>query len=186
MKLIIGLGNPGSDYAGTRHNAGFEVVDAIATANDAAWSEDAKRHALVARMTVDETPIILAKPTSFMNESGTAVQALASYYKVAPEEILVIQDEMDILPGKMAFIASGGAAGHNGITDIQEKMGRTDINRLRIGIGRPTGQVAKESWVLEKATGEDKEAITAAIKSGASAATDWATIGLAKAMNRWN
>lgn len=186
MKLIIGLGNPGSDYAGTRHNAGFEVVDAIAATHEATWSEDAKRHVFVARVTIDETPIILAKPTTFMNESGTAVQALASYYKVAPEDMLVIQDEMDILPGKIAFIASGGAAGHNGITDIQEKMGRSDINRLRIGIGRPVGQITKENWVLEKATGDDKKAITTTIKSAASAAIDWATIGLAKAMNKWH
>lgn len=182
MKLIIGLGNPGKPYVGTRHNTGFEAVNRLAKELDATWSKDEKRHAEISR----QDDVIIAKPTTFMNESGQAVQSLASYYKVGLEDLLIIQDEMDLPPGRIAFLAQGGAAGHNGIEDIQEKMGNKEICRLRIGIGRPTSAQTKESWVLGKAMDDEREAWEKGVEKAGQAIQDWIRDGLAKAMNRWN
>ncbi len=182
MKLIVGLGNPGIEYEKTRHNAGFLSVDALVTDEGAAWSEDAKHHAWVAKCQIAGTTILLAKPTTFMNLSGEAATALASYYKVGPEDILIVQDEMDLPPGAMAFLAKGGAAGHNGITSIQELFGRSDIDRLRIGIGRPEGLIPTEDWVLQNADERTLETIARA----PDAIRTWITDGLDAAMTQWN
>lgn len=186
MKIILGLGNPGTEYAHTRHNAGFDVLDRIAATNAVEWAGDSKRKANVVKMQIDGTAVLLAKPTTYMNESGDALQALASYYKVTPEDILVVHDEMDLSTGRLAFLKSGGDAGHNGIADIQERMATKEIPRLRVGVGRPTGMIPKEDWVLGKATGEAAKQIQEAINNAAEAAIDWVKDGLAKAMNAWN
>lgn len=186
MKLIVGLGNPGKKYERTRHNAGFDAVDALAKASGLEGKEQAKHNAWIAKGAVGDVPVLLAKPTTYMNESGSAVQALLSYYKVAPEDLLIIQDDMDLLPSRMAFLAKGGAAGHNGIADIQERLGSDGIARLRIGIGRPTGQMAKEDWVLGTPDAEERTLIDGAVQNAAKAATEWITSGLNKAMNIWN
>jgi len=180
MKLVVGLGNPGKQYENTRHNAGFLAVDGLL--NDAAWTVDSARNASVAKLTVDGQSVIVAKPTTFMNLSGEAVRALASYYKVGPSDILIVQDEMDLQPGSLAFLAKGGAAGHNGIDSIHDALGRNDVARLRIGIGRPTPPMAKEDWVL----GKLDEATLDAISRTTQAINDWITKGLEKAMNEWN
>lgn len=180
MKLLIGLGNPGKEYVNTRHNAGFLAVDELV--KDAAWTKDALHKAEVAKLTVDGQSVIVAKPQTFMNLSGETVRGLASYYKVAMEDILIVQDEMDLEPGMLAFIAKGGAAGHNGIISIQEAMGTDSIARLRIGVGRPTPPIAKEDWVL----GKIDEASQETTKRAALAMNDWITNGLEKAMNEWN
>lgn len=180
MKLIIGLGNPGKEYVNTRHNAGFIALDALADGES--WSKDVAHKAEVAKLTIDGQSIILAKPTTFMNLSGDAVQALASYYKVEPSNVLIVHDEMDLQPGMLAFLAKGSAAGHNGITSIQETMGRDDITRLRIGVGRPTPPIAKEDWVL----GKIDEASEVTAGRAAEAIRNWVTEGLERAMNTWN
>jgi PTH1 family peptidyl-tRNA hydrolase len=182
MKLIVGLGNPGKEYGRTKHNAGFLAVDALADAAGAVWSDDAKRKTVLAKTTIDGQTVLLAKPQTFMNLSGEAVQAVSSYYKVAPKDILVVQDELDLAPGSMAFLAKGGDAGHNGIASIQEKMGMTDIARLRIGIGRPAPPQAKEDWVL----GPIEEETLKTIEKTSDAIKDWIQDGLTKAMNKWN
>lgn len=138
MKLILALGNPGTKYEGTRHNAGFEALDYLA----AAWSagpfeKDAKRSAEVAKASVTGESVLLAKPDTFMNESGSAVSALLHFYKLSPADLLVLHDDMDIASGTYRFTASSRAAGHNGVADVIEKLGTQDFARLRIGIGRP-------------------------------------------------
>ena len=183
MKLIVGLGNPGKEYAASRHNAGFLVVEALA--DGATWTSMPKLHAEIAKIKTSfflGQTILLAKPTTFMNLSGESVRAVASYYKVKPEDILIIQDEMDLAQATFAFLAKGGPAGHNGIMSIHEHMGRTDIARLRVGVGRPTPPIAKEDWVL----GKMDDATLAAIPRGSQAAKDWAAQGIAKAMTTWN
>jgi peptidyl-tRNA hydrolase, PTH1 family len=143
MKLIIGLGNPGNEYATSRHNAGFMVVETLA--DGATWASMPKLRADIAKIKTSfflGQTILLAKPTTFMNLSGEALRAISSYYKIAPEDILVIHDEMDLSPGSLAFLAKGGPAGHNGIISIHEQMGRTDIARLRLGVGRPAPPIA--------------------------------------------
>ena len=182
MKLIIGLGNPGKEYERTRHNAGFLGVDAFADSAGAKWSEDAKRKAMVAKANMDGQAVLLAKPLTYMNLSGEAVRAVSSYYKVDLNDLLIVQDELDLAPGSMAFLAKGGDAGHNGIASIQEKLGTTEIARLRIGIGRPAPPQAKEDWVLGPIA---KETIETVAKTP-DAIADWIRDGLTKAMNKWN
>ena len=138
MKLIIGLGNPGKNYEGTRHNLGFFAVDAFVREQGGTWKADVKRKANVCALVLGKEKVVLAKPTTFMNLSGEAVQALASFYKVGHEDILLIHDEMDLVPGRIQLKPEGGRdAGHNGVASIQERLGTKALPRLRIGIGRP-------------------------------------------------
>lgn len=138
MKLIIGLGNPGKKYQGTRHNLGFVALDALAQEEDGAWKNDEKRNAETCQITIGDEKIILAKPTTFMNASGDAAQALASFYKINHEDILIVHDELDLEPGRIQLKPEGGRdAGHNGVASVQERLGTKAIARLRLGIGRP-------------------------------------------------
>lgn len=182
MKLIVGLGNPGNEYERTRHNAGFLAVDLLVQDLGLSWKKDASLHAEIAKGTLDGTAVLFAKPTTFMNLSGDAVQAVSSYYKVGIGEILIVQDEMDLAPGLIAFKLGGGAAGHNGIASIQERLGTNDFARLRIGIGRPEGPIPSEDWVLGKMDPPTSDATTHA----PNAIKDWINLGLAKAMTEWN
>lgn len=182
MKLIIGLGNPGKEYEHTRHNAGFLALDLLADELGVSWKNDTSHHADVAKATIEGTSVLLAKPTTFMNRSGDAAQSLTSYYKVGIGDILVIQDEMDLAPGTIAFKQGGGTAGHNGIASVTERLGTSDIARLRVGVGRPVGPIAPEDWVLGKTEGPTHDAI----KKTPDAIKDWISHGLAKAMNTWN
>ncbi len=181
MKLIIGLGNPGKEYEKTRHNAGFLALDALAKKLDLTWSHDAKRNADITKGSIDGTRVILAKPTTFMNLSGDAVQALASYNKVKPDDILIVHDDMDFPPEKMAFKKGGGHSGHKGLASAIDRMGTNDLARLRIGIGHPTKQ-STEDWVLGKISKETLKAVNRA----PDAMRDWVTQGLVKTMNTWN
>lgn len=183
MKLLIGLGNPGSEYANTRHNAGFLAVDALARETDGAWETDGKRQAEVSKLHINDETVILAKPTTFMNVSGDAVQALASFYKASPNEIIVVHDEMDLPAGRIQIKLGGGDAGHNGIASIIERLGTDAFARLRIGIGRPTDpHIPGADYVLEKLSPKNDLVpldTTAAMR-------DWIEGGMEKAMNRWN
>ncbi|MBU1032451.1 MAG: aminoacyl-tRNA hydrolase [Patescibacteria group bacterium] len=186
MKLIIGLGNPGETYEHTRHNVGGAVVDLLIERLDLKLKKDTKRHAEFIKTEADGVSVVIAKPTTFMNASGSAVQALASYYKVEPKDILVIQDEMDLLPGKLSFLTKRGAAGHNGISDIQEKLGSKEFDRLRIGIGRPGTRIKTEDWVLNKPNKKEEALINSTLEKAGDAVLDWAIDGVNKAMNKWN
>lgn len=194
MKLIIGLGNPGKEYEGTRHNVGFTAVDELAEDTDGTWTKDAKRKAMVCKTAVGRKQVLLAKPTTFMNLSGEAVQALLSYYKVKPEDVLVVQDDMDLKPGRFKFAAAGSSGGHKGIESIYEQLG-TKIARFRIGIGHPKDEMddadAKSSaahpkpvvdFVLGPLSPEDAPNaldVSAAMR-------DWIEGGLEKASRAWN
>ncbi|MHB8831133.1 MAG: aminoacyl-tRNA hydrolase [Patescibacteria group bacterium] len=186
MKLIVGLGNPGKEYDGTRHNVGFSVVDLIAEANGAKWKTDTKHHAVITKIVVDDGQVILAKPTTFMNLSGQAVSALAKYYKVKPTDILIIQDELDLLPGTFRFSEGGRAGGHHGLESIQELLPKLELARLRLGIGRPATHKADKDWVLTKPKGKELELMEEATGLAAEAAIDWSIRGLRLAMNKWN
>ena len=133
IKLIVGLGNIGAEYEATRHNAGFRLVDALALASGVAFRAEKGFFGGVAKV----RGVYLLKPSTFMNRSGQAVAALAGFYKIAPEEILVAHDELDLPPGGVKMKFGGGHAGHNGLKDIQMRLGGPDFWRLRIGIGHP-------------------------------------------------
>jgi PTH1 family peptidyl-tRNA hydrolase len=168
IRLIVGLGNPGKEYERTRHNAGFWLVERFASASGAHFRKDPKYQALVARMGEGPggagTPgAWLLLPQSFMNASGRPVQMLAGFFKIKPEEILVVHDELDFPPGTARIKQGGGIAGHNGLKDISQRIGSHDYWRLRLGIGRPASASEMADYVLHKPSLEEKQAIDAAI-----------------------
>ncbi len=185
MKLIVGLGNPGKEYADTRHNLGFEVVDALAASMDASFKLQKDFKAEIAEIRIGSEKVLLAKPVTFMNLSGDAVRALASFFKLSVQDILIVHDEMDYAPGVFAFSTGSGPAGHNGIESVQEAVGTKEIARLRIGVGRPTVE-AKEDYVLGRPSASDRKLINGVIEDAGKAAQDWVSQGLTKAMNTWN
>jgi PTH1 family peptidyl-tRNA hydrolase len=161
IRLVVGLGNPGKEFERTRHNAGFWLVERFAQANHVALRKDGKFQALVGR--IDPAGVWLLMPQSFMNRSGSAVQMLAGFFKIKPEEMLVVHDELDFAPGVARLKQGGGIAGHNGLRDISQRIGSHDYWRLRIGVGRPPAGREGADYVLEKPMAEDKAAIDASI-----------------------
>lgn len=160
MKIIVGLGNPGPQYERTRHNVGFRIVDRLAEKWGWRWSERRAR-AILASGTVGTEKVVLAKPLTFMNLSGEAVAELARWYKVSPEDVVIIYDELDLPTGKVRLRTQGSAAGHNGMRDIIAKLHTSDFPRLRVGIGRPKqSQVEGRDHVLSAAHGDEAILLT--------------------------
>ena len=158
----MGLGNPGKEYERTRHNAGFWLVERFAAANGIALRKDPKFQALVGRH--EASGAWLLEPQSFMNASGRAVQMLAGFFKIKPEEILVVHDELDFPPGVAKMKQGGGIAGHNGLKDISQRIASHDYWRLRIGVGKPPADTEGADYVLQRPPAEEKEAIDASIQ----------------------
>lgn len=170
IKLVVGLGNPGTEYADTRHNAGFWLLDELAWQWKAAFKEEKKFFGDTARAKLPAGgEVWLLKPNTYMNRSGQAVQALAQFYKIAPQEILVVHDELDIAPGRIKFKLGGGNGGHNGLKDIQAKLGSTDFYRLRLGIGHPGERNEVVNYVLKKPRAEERDLIDQAVRKSADA-----------------
>ncbi|MDO4693639.1 MAG: aminoacyl-tRNA hydrolase [Eikenella sp.] len=167
IKLVAGLGNPGPEYADTRHNAGFWLVDELAWRWRVALHEEKKFFGQVARAALPGGDVWLLKPNTYMNRSGQAVQALAQFYKIAPQEILVVHDELDIAPGRIKFKQGGGNGGHNGLKDIQAKLGTADFYRLRLGIGHPGERNEVVHYVLKKPRADERELIDQAVHKSA-------------------
>ncbi len=163
IKLIAGLGNPGGEYEHTRHNAGFWFLDELAWQWKAVFKEEKKFFGEVARAARPEGDVWLVKPNTFMNRSGQAVAALAQFYKIKPEEILVVHDELDIPCGRIRFKLGGGNGGHNGLKDIQARLGTPGFYRLRLGIGHPGDRNLVVGYVLNKPSAEDRQAIDGAV-----------------------
>lgn len=162
IRLLVGLGNPGAEYEGTRHNAGFWWVDAAARVLGAHLSYDRAYHGLVARVNRPGDaagPVWLLQPQTYMNLSGKSVSALLRFFKIEPQQMLVVHDELDLLPGQIKLKQGGGAAGHNGLKDIQAQLGTPDFWRLRIGIGHPGVRAEVANWVLRKPAPDQREAI---------------------------
>ena len=150
IRLFVGLGNPGPEYESTRHNAGFWWVDALARELKVMPAPERAYHGLVARTSVAGQSVWLLQPQTFMNLSGKSVAALARFFKIAPEEILVVHDELDFAPGQVKLKRGGSHGGHNGLRDIHAQLGSSDYWRLRIGIGHPGAKAEVASWVLKK------------------------------------
>lgn len=165
IKLIVGLGNPGGEYRGTRHNAGADFVEQLARDTGAELRSEAKFFGLAGQTTVNSHSLRLLIPTTFMNRSGKAVAAIATFYKITPQEILIAHDELDIQPGTARFKRGGGHGGHNGLRDIIPALGNNrDFYRLRIGIGHP-GHASKVSgYVLSQPGAADRDRIDASIE----------------------
>ena len=150
IRLFVGLGNPGPEYDATRHNAGFWWIDALARELKVSLVMERSHHGLVGRTAVDGQAVWLLKPQAFMNLSGKSVASLARFFKIAPQEILVAHDELDILPGQVKLKRGGSHAGHNGLRDIHDQLGTDDYWRLRLGIGHPGAKSEVIHWVLKK------------------------------------
>ncbi|MEQ8800673.1 aminoacyl-tRNA hydrolase [Haliea sp.] len=170
ISMIAGLGNPGSDYRGTRHNAGADFVEALARQYGATLQAESRFFGLTARIQCAGHDLRLLVPTTFMNRSGQAVAAMASFYKVAPEAILVAHDELDIAPGTARFKRGGGHGGHNGLRDIVSCLGNNNsFARLRVGIGHPGHASRVTGYVLGKPTAVEREKIDASIDAAIDA-----------------
>ena len=161
IRLVVGLGNPGKEYERTRHNAGFWLVERYASAHGVALRKDPKFKALVGRT---DAGAWLLQPQSFMNLSGQPVQMLAGFFKIKPEEILVVHDELDFAPGVARIKQGGGIAGHNGLRDISQRLGSHEYWRLRLGVGKPPAGTEGGDYVLHKPAAEEKTLIDQAIE----------------------
>lgn len=173
-RLIVGLGNPGSEYAKTRHNAGFWFCERLADELGASLTHESRFHGVAGQVRGHERTgnVWLLLPTTFMNHSGQAVAALARFYRIEPAEVLVIHDELDLPPGGLRLKFGGGAGGHNGLKDITAHLGTQDYWRLRIGIGHPGDRNEVVNYVLKPPRREEAEAIAAALDR-ALAAWPW-------------
>lgn len=163
IRLLVGLGNPGPEYEATRHNAGFWFIDDVARQLGARLVPERSYFGLVARVNRPEGPIWLLEPMTFMNLSGKSVAALARFFKIAPNEILVAHDELDVQPGNAKMKIGGGHGGHNGLKDINAQLGSADYWRLRLGIGHPGVKAEVVDYVLCKPPAEQREAIEKSI-----------------------
>lgn len=159
IRLFVGLGNPGFEYEDTRHNAGFWWIDALASQWRATLQAERSYHGLVARVNHPQGPVWLLEPQTFMNLSGKSVAALARFFKIAPHEILVAHDELDLLPGQMKIKQGGSAAGHNGLKDMHAQLGSPNFWRLRLGIGHPGVRAEVVNYVLRKPPLSERELI---------------------------
>ena len=159
IKLFVGLGNPGPEYEATRHNAGFWWIDALSQQLKVPLSLDKNYHGQVARTTLNGQTVWLLKPLTYMNLSGKSVAALARFFKISPDEVLVAHDELDIVPGQVKLKRGGSHAGHNGLRDIHAQLGTADYWRLRIGVGHPGVKAEVINWVLKKPSQEHRVAI---------------------------
>ena len=162
IRLIVGLGNPGADYVDTRHNAGFWFLDLLVTHLSQAFRYEKRFNADEARFRSGDKDIILLKPRTFMNRSGQSVGAVMRFYKMRPEQILLVHDDLDLVPGDNRLKQGGGHGGHNGLRDTISHLGDNDFFRLRVGIGHPGDRDQVTDYVLHRPSLEDKELIQAA------------------------
>ncbi|HUL19039.1 MAG TPA: aminoacyl-tRNA hydrolase [Steroidobacteraceae bacterium] len=183
LRLIVGLGNPGTEYARTRHNAGFQLLDELARRHGAIFRSEPRHRAELARARIAGADLWLLKPMSYMNHSGEAVRSVATFYKVPVQSILVAYDELDFAPGVVRLKQGGGAAGHNGMRDVIAQMG-DGFWRLRIGIGHPGDRSLVLDYVLGRPSAADGELINAALAAAADAVPILLSEGAQIAMNR--
>ncbi len=185
--LIAGLGNPGPEYHNTKHNIGFLTLDKIqAHFNAPEFTINKKFHSLVSEVTIGEHKVILAKPLTFMNNSGQALRAIKDYYKVEMNNILPIYDDIDLDFGKLRIRPSGGAGTHNGMKSIIEHLGSEDFPRLRLGIGKPHPQQDLRDYVLDKFGKSEETELADFLKKTPLIAEEWIKTNIETAMNAWN
>jgi PTH1 family peptidyl-tRNA hydrolase len=183
LKLIIGLGNPGAEYARTRHNAGWWFVDGIAERFGGQWRREPRWRAQLARIRIDATDVWLAKPTDYMNRSGSPVAAIAGFYQIGAADILVAHDDIDLPPGICRLKQGGGHGGHNGVRDVIAHLG-ADFWRLRFGVGHPGARDLVIDAVLDRPTAAEQLAIDAALERASAIVPLLLTEGAQKAMHR--
>lgn len=184
IQLIVGLGNPGPQYEKTRHNAGFWFVDAIARAHNISLKPETRFQGEVGKGFIDGTEVWLLKPMAFMNRSGQGVAALARFYKIDAEQILIAHDELDLPPGTVRLKQGGGHGGHNGLRDTIAQLGSREFQRLRLGIGHPGHASQVADYVLTKPSGSDRQLIEEAVEKALDNLSLIVSGDQQKAMNR--
>jgi peptidyl-tRNA hydrolase, PTH1 family len=183
--IVLGLGNPDDEYGGTRHNAGAMVVARLA-ARAGVNLKRSRNRAQVAEIRDGDARVVLARPTSYVNESGGPASLLARWYKTPPERIIVVHDEIDLAAGKLQVRRDGGTAGHNGLKDIVKALGTPDFLRVRIGIGRPPGRQDPADYVLDRIPKREAEDFDVLLERAADAAMDLVHLPLERAQDRHN
>ena len=184
MKVVVGLGNPGQQYADTPHSIGFEAVDALAAGIDAAWESKKAFKCLMARGTLAGVPVLLVKPQTFMNLSGESVAPVVKYNNAQPADLLVVQDDIDLPVGRMRIRNGGSCGGHNGIRNIIEHLGTQDFTRLKLGVGKERGNVI--GHVLGKFDPESRKVMNVVVAEAVKAIVAIVREGPDKAMNIFN
>ena len=183
IELIVGLQNPGSAYAKTRHNVGGWLVEALVQEAQAEFNVEKKLHALLASIVLGQRPLKCALPLTYMNQSGLALRSLSQFYRIEVEKILVVHDDLDLAPGRIKLKSGGGHGGHNGLKDIIQHLGSSQFQRLRIGIGHPGYRDQVLDYVLSKPRQEEKSLIDDAIRKGIDALPILLEGDINKAMN---
>lgn len=185
MKLIVGLGNPGRRYRDTRHNVGYMVLAELARRTGAS-SAKKKFHGEVVETRLGSQRVTLLSPTTYMNRSGSSVQAAQAFYKLPLEDILIVCDDLNLAAGRLRLRRGGSAGGQKGLADIINKLGDEAVPRLRIGIGSPPEGWDGADYVLGSFTRQEREEVDPAIQRAADAASDWVALGIDECMNRHN
>lgn len=188
MKLICGLGNPGRAYERHRHNIGFQIVDVLASLAKAPLNQE-KFNGRIGQGSLGSMRVVLLQPQTFMNLSGQSLAAAARFYKIAPEDVLVIHDELDLPVGRLQLKAGGGTGGHNGLKSIVASLGEDAFPRLRVGVGKPEGPHAKDrvaDYVLSNFDDAEQRALPGWVDLACDMARVWANEGMGPAMNRFN
>lgn len=183
--LIVGLGNPGREYADNRHNVGYRCVEHLAAAHGITFGRRQKRNA-VSLGTIKERSVVLAKPRTYMNKSGGPVATLARFYHVPLDRLLVVYDDLDLPPGTTRLRPSGGSGGHRGMRSVIKQLGSRDFPRLRIGIGRPPGRMDPADYVLQNLSDEEEALLERTLEHARGAIEFWLEEGVEEAMSRYN
>lgn len=183
--LLIGLGNPGREYANTRHNFGFMLIDRLAVRLNARGMK-VQSKAIVLDARYEERKLILTKPQTFMNLSGQSVQGLVHFYKVPLTNVMVLSDDLDIPFGTIRIRPSGGPGGQRGLSSIIEKLGTKDVQRMRLGIGRPPGRMEPADYVLQQFSKDETQLLSETLDRAADAVLEFVNNGLNAAMNKFN
>lgn len=185
MKLVVGLGNPGRKYQGTRHNIGFEVVADVAR-NRSAGTVRSKFQAELTDYADGDQRVILASPMTYMNRSGASVRAIRDFYRIEIEDLLIVCDDLNLPLGRLRFRAQGSAGGQKGLADIIRQLGTEQFARLRVGIGAPDPQWQTKDYVLSRFSDEERAEMDAAVKLASRGVVDWTAHGVQYCMNHYN
>jgi PTH1 family peptidyl-tRNA hydrolase len=186
LALIVGLGNPGPEYANHRHNVGFQILQALAEDHGLSFSRHKKAKARVAEGEIGQRHVLLAKPQTFMNLSGKTVGRLSRDCQIPPDCILAVYDDLDLPLGRLRIRPSGGSGGHKGLRSIIEALGSQDFARLRVGIGRPPGSLDPAEYVLQPFAVEDQDLVAETLERAGEAVESWLADGIVAAMDRFN
>jgi peptidyl-tRNA hydrolase, PTH1 family len=185
-RIIVGLGNPGRQYARTRHNIGFLLVEKLAERWKAGWTDERRFKARVAKHRSDHGPVLLAQPQTYMNLSGEAVQLIAGFYRIAPESVLIAVDDADLPMGQIRMRPEGSGGGHHGLESVEQQLGTRKYPRLRLGIGRRNERRDIAGYVLQPFSAEDEPTLAKVLDRAERQVECWLEHGVGRAMNEFN